>query len=61
VNISFGPNGLKLMNEGKNAEETLNKLIDEDEGRDYRQLAIIDNEGHVKAYTGKKCIESAGH
>ena len=61
VNVSFGPNGLKLMNEGRSAGEALKTLIDEDEGRDYRQLAIIDNEGHVSAFTGKKCIESADH
>ncbi len=61
VNISFGPNGLKLLNEGKSAEETQDALISEDDGRDYRQLAIIDNNGHVSAYTGEKCIQSAGH
>ncbi len=61
VNISFGPNGLKLMNEGKNAEEAMKALIAEDDGRDYRQLAIIDHEGHIGTYTGKKCIASAGH
>ena len=61
VNISFGPNGLKLMIEGKNAEEAMETLIAEDEGRDYRQLAIIDNDGQIGTYTGKKCIASAGH
>ena len=61
VNISFGPNGLKLMNEGQNAEEAMEALIAEDDGRDYRQLAILDNNGHTGTYTGKKCIASAGH
>jgi uncharacterized Ntn-hydrolase superfamily protein len=61
VNISFGPNGLKLLNEGKNAGEVVKELIEEDEGRDYRQLAVIDNMGHVSTYTGKKCIECASH
>jgi len=32
------------------------KLIAEDEGRDVRQLAIIDVNGNVKSYTGKNCI-----
>jgi uncharacterized Ntn-hydrolase superfamily protein len=61
VNLSFGPEGLKLLGEGKNAEETLRILIEADEGRDYRQLAVLDIHGIVAAYTGKKCIESAGH
>jgi len=40
------------------AVETLLKL---DEGRDVRQLAILDVHGNVEAYTGKNCIEAAGH
>jgi len=40
VNFSFGPNGLKLMKEGMAAPDVLDKMITEDEGRDYRQLAV---------------------
>jgi uncharacterized Ntn-hydrolase superfamily protein len=36
-------------------------LIDSDEGRDYRQLAVVDAKGNVSTYTGKKCIPDAGH
>lgn len=61
VNVSFGPEGLKLLKEGKTAQEVLNELISKDEGRDFRQLAIIDAKGNVAAYTGKSCIEYAGH
>lgn len=61
VNVSFGPEGLKLLKEGKTAEEVLNELISKDEGRDFRQLAIIDGNGNVAAYTGSKCIEVANH
>jgi uncharacterized Ntn-hydrolase superfamily protein len=43
------------------AQEALDKLIAEDEGRDFRQLAILDTKGRVAAYTGKKCIQPAGH
>jgi len=61
VNVSFGPRGLELLKQGMNAQEVLDKLISEDEGRDYRQLAIIDAKGNVASYTGKKCIPEAGY
>jgi uncharacterized Ntn-hydrolase superfamily protein len=61
VNPAFGPEGIKLMAEGKSAEETVKKLIAEDEGRDYRQVAILDAVGNAYAYTGNKCIASANH
>jgi len=38
------------------ASDVVDKLIAEDEGRDVRQLAIIDVNGNVKSYTGKNCI-----
>lgn len=61
VNVSFGPDGLALLKQGKSAEEVLEILINSDEGREVRQLAIIDANGKVAAFTGKKCIAAAGH
>lgn len=61
VNPSFGPRGLELMKNGMSAEEALDLLIASDEGREFRQLAILDVNGNVKAFTGNKCIEGAGH
>ena len=61
VNPSFGPRGLELMISGMSAEEALDLLIASDEGREFRQLAILDVSGYVKAFTGNKCIEGAGH
>jgi len=61
VNPAFGPNGLELLKSGMTAEQVVNKLIEEDEGRDVRQLAIIDVNGNVKSYTGKNCIPGAGN
>lgn len=60
VNVSFGPNGLKLLREGKSAQEALDILIKNDDGRDVRQVAIVDKHGNVAAHTGKNCIEAAG-
>jgi len=61
VNISFGPRGLELLKQGMTAQQVLDQLISEDEGRDYRQLAIVDAKGNVASYTGKKCIPEAGN
>ncbi len=61
VNPAYGPEGLKLMQTGKDAGEALKELVARDEGRDFRQVAMLDVNGNVDAYTGMKCIASAGH
>ncbi len=61
VNPAFGPEGLQLLKTGKSAREALDQLIAGDEGREFRQVAIIDARGNTAAWTGKKCIAEAGH
>lgn len=61
VNPSFGPRGLQLMKSGKSAQQALDILIEEDEGRNFRQLALIDIHGNTAVHTGKNCIAEAGH
>lgn len=61
VNPSFGQRGLELLKKGMTAQEVVDNLIASDEGRDVRQLAIVDSKGNSAAYTGKKCIAEAGH
>lgn len=61
VNASFGPRGLTLMKDGKSPREALDILLRDDEGRDFRQVALIDAAGNSAAYTGRKCIPEAGH
>lgn len=61
VNPQFGPDGLKLMGLGFSAEEVVSLLTSKDDGRDVRQLAVLDKSGQAAAYTGSKCIEAAGH
>jgi uncharacterized Ntn-hydrolase superfamily protein len=61
VNPAYGPNGLDLMEQGKDAEEALQVLVTADRGRDYRQVAFLDVNGVVSAFTGKSCISSASH
>ncbi len=59
--VSFGPRGLELLRQGQSARQALQTLIDSDEGRDARQLAIVDAKGNAAAHTGERCIPEAGH
>ncbi len=61
VNKSFGLRGLELMEQGKSPEEALKILLSDDEGKDVRQVALLDNQGRVAVHTGSKCIKYAGH
>ena len=61
TNKSFGIRGLALLKKGKSAREVLDELLAADEGRDVRQVAIIDSKGNVAAHTGIKCIQYADH
>src|SRR5918993_1684661 len=61
VDPSYGKLGLDLMRTGKTAPDALKSLLAGDEGRDVRQVAMIDAAGRVEAHTGAKCIDAAGH
>jgi uncharacterized Ntn-hydrolase superfamily protein len=61
VDPSYGKNGLELMRSGKSAPDTLKELLAKDEGREVRQVAMIDSQGRVDAWTGKNDIQAAGH
>jgi uncharacterized Ntn-hydrolase superfamily protein len=61
VDPSYGKNGLDLMRSGKSAPDTLKELLAKDEARDVRQVAMIDAQGRVDAWTGKNDIQAAGH
>jgi uncharacterized Ntn-hydrolase superfamily protein len=61
VNKSYGIKGLDLMKQGKSATEALNELLAADEGREVRQVAMLDNNGNVSSHTGKSCIDYAGN
>jgi len=61
TNKSFGLRGLALLKSGKSAQQALDELLANDEGRDVRQVAILDNQGRVATHTGKKCVDMAGH
>jgi uncharacterized Ntn-hydrolase superfamily protein len=60
ANTSFGPNGLALMAQGLSAQEALDQLIAEDEGRARRQVGLVDAQGQAATFTGDECITWAG-
>ena len=60
ANFNYGPRGLDLMAEGRTAEETLEALTSADEGRDHRQLGVVDARGRAATYTGSECFDWAG-
>ena len=61
VDPSYGKNGLDLMRAGKSAPDTLKELLGKDEAKEVRQVAMIDAQGRVEAWTGKNDIQAAGH
>jgi uncharacterized Ntn-hydrolase superfamily protein len=61
ANPSYGPRGLALLREGLSASEVVERLTSEDEGRDERQLGIVDGEGASASWTGPGCNDWAGH
>ncbi len=61
VNPAFGPNGLALLKKGMAPQEVVDELIKGDEGREFRQLAVLDSKGRAASYTGKLCIQPAGN
>ncbi|RYZ28414.1 MAG: DUF1028 domain-containing protein [Chitinophagaceae bacterium] len=61
TNKSFGIRGLNLLRNGLTAQQALDSLLKDDEGREVRQVAIVDVKGNVAVHTGKNCIDYANH
>jgi len=61
ANVSYGPDGLKMLEEGLSATETLDQLLAHDPYPERRQVAVLDAEGGVAVHTGTECMEWAGH
>jgi uncharacterized Ntn-hydrolase superfamily protein len=61
VNPYYGIDGVRLLQEGKSPQEIIPALLATDEGRDSRQLHIMDAQGRIAAHTGKDCVDWCGH
>jgi uncharacterized Ntn-hydrolase superfamily protein len=60
ANTALGPEGLSLMGEGVSAEEAVRLLLDQDDGREDRQVGFVDAAGRAATFTGSKCMAWAG-
>ena len=60
ANPRYGPDGLELLRAGLAADEVVDRLTTADDGRDHRQLGVVDAEGRGATYTGAECYEWAG-
>jgi uncharacterized Ntn-hydrolase superfamily protein len=61
VNPHYGPSGLDFLSQGISPVKAIEKLTGADQGRDHRQLHMIDAQGRVAAHTGSACIGWCGH
>jgi uncharacterized Ntn-hydrolase superfamily protein len=61
ANPRYGPDGLELLREGLGAEEVVQRLVAADDGRDERQVGIVDGRGVSASWTGPRCPDWAGH
>src|SRR5581483_4392953 len=61
ANPSYGPNGLALLRDGLSASEVVERLTSEDDGRNERQLGVVDAQGGSASWTGPDCNDWAGH
>jgi uncharacterized Ntn-hydrolase superfamily protein len=60
ANPRYGPEGLALLREGLSAEEVVERLTAADEGREHRQLGVVDGQGRGASFTGGECMDWAG-
>jgi uncharacterized Ntn-hydrolase superfamily protein len=60
ANPRYGPDGLELLAQGLSASEVVSRLTGGDDGRDHRQLGVVDAEGGSATYTGARCMDWAG-
>jgi uncharacterized Ntn-hydrolase superfamily protein len=61
INVSYGREGLLLLERGLSAHEVVDRLTSADPGRDNRQLGVVDREGTSACFTGSACFDWAGH
>src|SRR5512134_1535950 len=60
ANPRYGPDGLALLREGLRAEEVVERLTSADDGREHRQLGVVDAQGGSASFTGGECLDWAG-
>jgi uncharacterized Ntn-hydrolase superfamily protein len=59
ADATFGPRGLELLASGVDPQSALDRLLGADEGREQRQVGVVDAVGRSASFTGTKCFEHA--
>jgi uncharacterized Ntn-hydrolase superfamily protein len=57
----YGPRGLDLLAAGEAPADALTRLLEDDERRDFRQVAFLAADGRTATHTGAACIPDCGH
>src|SRR3954470_15409520 len=60
ANVAYKGIALAHLDEGATASVALQRLLEEDEGRDHRQVGIVDSDGGSASHTGHACLDWAG-
>lgn len=60
ANPRYGPEGLALLRQGLSAAEVVDRLTSADDGRDHRQVGVVDGKGRSRSFTGDECLDWAG-
>ncbi len=60
ANVAYKGQALSHLDEGATAGVALERLLEEDPGRDDRQVGIVDVDGNAASHTGSACIDWAG-
>ncbi len=61
VDPAYGPRCLDLLAAGAGAADALDQVRAADEGRELRQVGVLDASGAVASFTGSLCIDHVGH
>lgn len=61
VNPYYGIDGVTLLRAGNSPQDIVAALLAADDGRESRQLHIMDAKGRIAAHTGKECVDWCGH
>jgi uncharacterized Ntn-hydrolase superfamily protein len=60
ANLAYRPQGLALLREGYSADDVVRRLVGGDDGREHRQVGVVDAHGRAATYTGSECLDWAG-
>lgn len=61
VNPYLAVHALQMMSEGVPGPEALERVMRDDDGRDLRQIGVVDAQGRSAAWSGKACTDWFGH